>query len=83
MQVDVLANRKAARKAFATARKKTKVRESVPRMGEKAFLAKDGHVIVQKERFLLTVDPSKLRGYSRPNVALGAAATVMSCWVTT
>ena len=83
MWVDVLPGRKSARKAFAAAKRKTTVAESVPRMGEQAFLAKDGHVVVQKERFLLTVDPSKLRGFSRPNVALGAAATIMTCWVTT
>ena len=84
IRVDTFPNKKKARAAYATTTKKSKVDQKLNGIGERAFLGKDGRVVAEKDRFVLTTDPSRLpTKLSKANVSLAAVETVLSCWVGT
>ena len=59
---------------------------AVKGLGQGAFVAGDGSVVVRKDWKILLVDISGLHGmvgsppYSRDTVALDAAAVILGCW---
>ncbi|HZP30872.1 MAG TPA: hypothetical protein VFC99_18130 [Acidimicrobiia bacterium] len=84
LRVDVYPTHKKAQAAYTKASKKTKVDQNLLGIGERALLAKDGHVVAEKDRFVLVADPSKLPPkLSKPNLSLAAVEAVLSCWVGT
>jgi len=84
IRVDTYPNQKKARSAYAKTTKKSKVDQKLNGIGERAFLARDGHVVAEKDRFVLTADPSRLPAkLSKANVSLAAVESVLSCWVGT
>ena len=84
MRVDTFATPKLARRAYASTLKKSRGQQPLDGIGQKAFLAKNGQVVSQKDLFVLTADPAGVpRKSQRANVALAAAEAVLSCWAGT
>ena len=84
MSVDTFSSKKKTRAAYVKASKSTKIDQNLLGIGERALLAKDGHVVAEKDRFVLVADPSALpKPLSKANVSLAAVEAVLSCWVGT
>ena len=84
MTVDTFKTKKKTRAAYVKATRTTKVDQNLLGIGERALLAKDGHVVAEKDHFVLVADPSGLpKPLSKANVSLAAVEAVLSCWVGT
>jgi hypothetical protein len=81
LSVDELRTRQRARSDFAGERRSLDVRERLDGLGRRAFQTTDGVLLVQKDQFVLRVDPGALPvDLDKRDVAFAAAVAVMGCW---